>query len=54
MHMAEFVPALTVGRPNTVTTTEFELVHPVAVIVSVNVYVVVVVGDTDVLEDVLE
>jgi hypothetical protein len=34
-HMDEFEPGLTVGKPNTVITTESDLVHPVAVIFSV-------------------
>lgn len=43
-------PVLLDGKAFTVTVTLFDLVQPVAVIVSVNVYVVVTVGETDGLE----
>ena len=41
-----FVPVAATGNGLTVTVTELYFVHPVAVIVSVRVYVVVTVGDT--------
>ena len=44
------LPALAAGTGLTVTVIEFELVQPVAVIVSVKVYVVVIVGETEGLE----
>jgi hypothetical protein len=40
------------GSGFTVIVTEFDLLHPVAVIVSVRVYMVVVVGDTEGFEEV--
>lgn len=40
----EFTPTLAAGNAFTVTVTEFEVLHPVAVTVSVNVYNVVVTG----------
>ena len=47
-----FVPALLVENELTVIITELVLVHPVALTVSVNEYVVVAVGDTEGLEEV--
>ena len=44
--MEELLPVVAVGRLLTVIITVFEFVQPEAVIVSVKVYVVVVVGDT--------
>jgi len=46
VHIALFVPAFAAGKGFTVTTTEFCLLHVVAVMVSVRVYVVVMVGET--------
>ena len=47
------LPASFPGRGLTVIVTEFELVQPVAVMVSVNVYVVVAAGETEGLDTVL-
>jgi hypothetical protein len=44
--MVLLVPAAAAGNGFTVTVTLFELVHPVAVMVSVTWYVVVTVGET--------
>ena len=52
--MVELLPALAEGEGFTLIVTEFELEQPVAVIVSVTVYVVVVVGLTVGLADVEE
>jgi len=44
LQMVALDPAAAVGNGFTVTVTLFDLLHPVAVMVSVTVYVVVVVG----------
>ena len=49
-----FVPAAATGNGFTVTVTEFDLVQPVAVTVSVTVYVVVEVGFAVGLETIVE
>ena len=53
VHIEALLPALFPGRGLTVIITEFELVQPVAVMVSVKVYVVVAVGETEGLDIVL-
>ena len=47
VHTDVLLPALLPGRGLTVMVTEFAFVQPVAVMVSVNVYVVVAVGETE-------
>ena len=49
--IAALVPALAAGNGLTVTTTSFDAVQPAALIVSTSVYVVVIVGETDGLEE---
>ena len=47
MQIEALIPALFEGKGLTVMVTEFEVLHPVAVIFSVSVYVVVIEGETD-------
>ena len=54
LHMDTSFPAFADGRGLIVTVTEFDLLHPVAIIVSVNTYVVVTVGFARGLETIEE